>query len=374
MNFEYSEEQQMLEESLARLLAGREARQAPADGENIWPDYAELGLPAMNLDEADGGLGLGPVENRIVMREMGKGLCTSPFLASAIFGTQLLKAAASKEQKAAIAPRLVAGTALLAVAHAEPGSRYRTTHVETAATADGDGFMLTGRKVLVLGGFAATHLIVSARLSGEAGDRAGIALFIIPRSADGLALVHRRTIDGRTADDVTLAAVRAPAGSMLAEGEKALAALEMASDHATVASMNEAVGAMEALLAITVDYLNTRRQFGVTIGSFQALQHKAVDMFIEVEQAKSMALFATGQLDPVARDRRHAIALSKLHINRAARLVGEAAVQLHGAIGMTMESKAGRLFNRLTACQLTFGDSDFWLNSLLETTPEILAA
>jgi alkylation response protein AidB-like acyl-CoA dehydrogenase len=375
MNFDYSEEQRMLQDSVVKLLSshvGADATSGPDAG--VWTAYAEAGLLGMAFDEADGGLGLGPVENMIVMRAIGQGLCTSPYLASAVYGTSLLKAAASSDQRAAIVPSLIDGSAQLAVAHAEPGSRYRLEHVGLTATSEGRAFILSGKKTLVLGGAAATHFIVSARTSGKAGDPAGVTLFLVPRSADRVEVAQRRTIDGRSADDLHFTSVRVPAGSMLGTPDTGLEALELATDHAVVATVNEAVGAMEELLAITVDYLKTRRQFGTAIGSFQALQHKAVDMFVEVEQAKSMALYAAMQLGMAAEDRRNAIALSKLHVNRAARVVGETAVQLHGAIGMTMESKAGRLFNRLTACQLMFGDSEFWLASLVDSAPNVLAA
>ena len=367
MNFDFSDEQRMLHDSVTRLLA---AREESADGsDDIWTAYAGLGLPAMNLAEGDGGLGMGPVETLVVMRALGRGLCTSPFLASAVHATMLLTAA-SAGRGVSIAEALADGSARLAVAHGEPGSRYGVDTVRTSAGADGDGYALDGAKSLVLGGAAATHFIVSADIA----DGPGMALFLVPRASDGVVVTRRGTIDGRTADDVVLTSVRVPRPAMLASGGAAIAALELAADHAAVATMNEMVGAMEDLLSRTVDYLKTRRQFGVAIGSFQALQHRAVDMFIEIEQAKSMALHATMQLGLEAQDRRNAVALSKLHVNRAARLVGETAVQLHGAIGMTMESKAGRLFNRLTAGQIMFGDSDFWLASLLETTPDMLAA
>lgn len=369
MHFEYSDEQRMLGESVGRLLAGREDGHASDGGDGIWSAYADLGLLGMMFDEDDGGLGMSPVETLIVMRAIGKGLCRSPYLASAVYGSALLKAAASAEQKAALVPDLVSGTAQLAVAHAEPGSRYSLIKVEASAVIEGDRAVLSGNKTLVLGGATATHFVVSAQLAGN-----GIGLFLVPVTAEGLTVQSRRTIDGRTADDLSLDAVRIPLASMLASGQNALDALEEATHHAVAATVNEAVGAMEELLALTVDYLKTRRQFAAPIGSFQALQHKAVDMFIEVEQAKSMGLYAAMQLDLPAQDRRNAIALSKVHVNRAARFVGETAVQLHGAIGMTMESKTGRLFNRLTACQIMFGDSDFWLASLIETTPDILAA
>ena len=223
--------------------------------------------------------------------------------------------------------------------------------------------------MLVFGGDGATHLIVSARLA--AGD--GIALFLLPADAPGIATTRYSTIDGRKAVDVSFESVAAARDAMLCGPDAGLTALEHAIDHATVAVINEAVGAMDAILAATVDYLKSRKQFGAAIGSFQALQHRAVDMFIEVEQAKSMALFATMQLGLPAVERRDAIVAAKLHVNRACQSVGEAAVQLHGAIGMTRECRAGRLFARLTACRVAFGDTEACLARLLASTPDILA-
>lgn len=376
MNFDYSEEQQMLEASVSKLLAKRDAGQPvdPFRPETIWADYAELGLLGMGFGEADGGLGTGAVETMIVMRAMGKALCTAPYLASAVYGSCLLKAAGSTTHKAELIPGLIDGSIQLAVAHSEPRSRYMLSHIATSARAIDSGFTLSGRKSLVVGGASATHFIVGARTSGDHRDRDGITLFLMPRTTSGIRIASHPTIDGRAVADIVFDAVKVDAKAVLGTIGHAMEVIEEATDHAIVASINEAVGAMEALLSATVDYLKTRRQFGVPIGSFQALQHHAVDMFIEIEQAKSMALYATMQLGLSAAERRNAIASAKLHVNRASRVVGEAAVQLHGAIGMTMESKTGRLFNRLAACQSNFGDSDFWLSVLLKTNPDILAA
>lgn len=371
MNFDYSEEQIMLQDSITRLLADSNAN---AGGEMSWKAFAELGILGMTFSEADGGLGSGPVESMIVMRAIGGGLCAAPFLASSVYGAEILKSSKAEELRSALVAGLSDGSCQLAVAHAEPGSRFRLAHVGVTAKADDADFILDGRKTLVLGGSTATHFIVSARLSGAVGDKAGLALFLVERASEGVEVTTRRTIDGRTADIVDLKSVRVAKTALMAGGDDAYEVLEHATTHATVACLNEAIGAMEALSALTVEYLKTRQQFGTTIGSFQALQHKMVDVFVEVEQAKAMALYAVMQLDRPVEDRRDGIGLAKLYVNRAARMVGETAVQLHGGIGMTMESKAGRLFNRLTACQMTFGDSDYWLNCLLESEPNILAA
>lgn len=365
----------MLQESILKLLSKQNPGHfaGAADITKVWSDYAELGLTGMAFEEAYGGLGTGPVETMIVMRAIGKELCTAPYLSSAVYGTSLLKSLGSSTQKAELIPGLVDGSIRLAVAHTEAGSRHRLDHVDTTANATSGGFMLSGRKSLVLGGALATHFIVSARTTGKHPDRDGITLFLVSGIAQGLAATNFPTIDGRTVANLAFDAVEVGANAVLGTPGNAIEAIEDATDHATVASINEAVGAMEEMLSLTVEYLKSRKQFGVPIGSFQALQHKVVDMFIEIEQAKSMALYATMQLSLPLADRRSAIASAKLLVNRVSRFVGETAVQLHGAIGMTLESKPGRLFNRLAACQATFGDTDYWLTSLLRTTPDILA-
>ncbi|MER8953396.1 acyl-CoA dehydrogenase family protein [Mesorhizobium sp. M0833] len=371
MNFDLSQEQQMLEETVSKLL-GAHADRRP-DSSSVWQDYASVGLLGMSFDDAFGGLGTGPVETMIVMRAIGKQLCTSPYLGSAVYGTRLLQTGGSQEQQTALIPGLIDGSIQLAVAHSEPGSRYSGGDFAMTAISDGGGFILSGRKVRVLGGATATHFLVSARLSDEIFGKGTTGLFLVARDCPGVTIEQYLTIDGRETADVAFEAVSISSGGLMVAAEKSENALEDAMDHALVAAINEAVGIMEELLSITIEYLKTRRQFGVPIGSFQALQHKAVDIFMEVEQAKSMALYATMRLGRPASERRDSLTSAKLFLNRAARAVGEASVQLHGAIGLTLESKAGRLFRRLTAFQVTFGDYDSCLASLLKSTPDILA-
>ncbi|MER9731584.1 acyl-CoA dehydrogenase family protein [Mesorhizobium sp. M0217] len=371
MNFDLSQEQQIFEETVSKLL-GAHADRRP-DASSVWQDYASVGLLGMSFNDAFGGFGTGPVETMIVMRAIGKHLCTSPYLGSAVYGTRLLQTAGSQEQQAALIPGLIDGFIQLAVAHSEPGSGYCGGDVATMAIHDGGGFVLAGKKVRVLGGATASHFIVSARIADEKLGKGTIGLFLVARDCPGVTIEQYPTIDGRETADVAFDAVRVSSGGLMQAAEEFENALEDATDHALVAAINEAVGVMEELLSITVEYLKTRRQFGVPIGSFQALQHKAVDIFMEVEQAKSMALYATMQLGRPASERHDSLTSAKLFLNRAARAVGEASVQLHGAIGLTLESKIGKLFRRLTAFQITFGDNDACLASLLKSTPDILA-
>lgn len=374
MNFEYSQEQLILQQSVQRLLSGHECAMRESGGVgSIWSAYARLGLPSINIPEAYGGLGLGPIENAMVMRQVGKELCTAPFLASAIYGTILFELTATADQKASFYPALIDGSARLAVAH--DGSSFHSDwkRLPVSAAPHGAGYFLNGQVARVFAGVDATHILVCASLAEAEDESDCVAVFIVPRSVNGLSLTPRRTIDSRNADLLTLTAVYVPAQSILASGRKAADGLAIAAMHATVGCINETVGAMEELLYTTVDYLKMRRQFDMPISAFQALRHRAVDSLVEVEQAKSMAIYATMQLGAPQQTRENGVAASKLFVNRAARIVAETAVQLHGAIGMTIESKPGRLFNRLTACQLMFGESQRLLSRMLETTPSILA-
>lgn len=366
MDFDLSEEQKLIAASVGKVLS---KSQAPADAAQTWKDFAEAGLLGMGFDAEHGGLGTGPVETMIVMREIGRALCCAPYLAGVVHGAALFNSVAPADLRASLIPDLVEGNGQLAVVLGHGGVQPNGV----AAEPRGGGFALRGQTLLVPGGATATHFIVSARLSNVAPGGEPIALFLIPRTARGLDVSAFETIDGRSAADIAFHSVEVGADALLVV-ENAEAHLAAAEDHAMAAVANEAAGAMEELLSVTVDYLKTRRQFGSALASFQVVQHRAVDMLIEVEQAKSLALYATMQLHHEPAQRRDAILSAKLHVNKAARIVGEMAVQLHGAIGMTLENKTGRLFNRLTACQVAFGDSDTLLARLLRATPDILAA
>lgn len=376
MNFEYADEQKMLDESIVRLLSEHEPVHVSDfdDEARLWPNYAELGLLGMSFNEADGGLNAGPIETMIIMRAIGRYSCTAPYLASAVYGTRLLKALAVESQKSELVDALVSGAAQLAVAHTEPGARYRLSHVGLTAKADDESYILTGTKQLVLGGASASHFIVSARTSGGTADCEGITLFLLPRLVQGLVVARARAIDGRALATIHLEDVRVSKEAVLGRVNGGFEPILDATNHAIVAAINEAVGAMEEMLSITIEYLKTRKQFGLAIGSFQSLQHRAADLFIEVEQAKSMALYATMHLNGNPERLQQAVGAAKLYVNRCAKIVGEEAVQLHGAIGMTMESKVGRLFRRLAAFRCTFGDSDYWTQTLVESAPDLLAA
>jgi pimeloyl-CoA dehydrogenase small subunit len=376
MDFEFSEEQRLLKDSVERLLKDRydfEQRKAfmkePGGfGRALWKQYADLGLLGLPFEEAHGGSGGGPVETMIVAEAFGRALALEPYLATVVLAGGLLRHAGTQTQRDAILPKIAEGSMLVAFAHAERQARYDLADVATTAKRDGSGYVLDGQKSLVLNGDAADKLIVSARVSGNRRDRDGLALFVIDAGAPGVTRREYATVDGLRAADVTLANVKAGADTVLGEAGKAYPIIERVADEAIAALCAEAVGAMAAMHELTVEYLRTRKQFGVPIGSFQVLQHRAVDMFVALEQARSMAMLATMMTaEPDARERRKAISAAKVQIGRSGRIVGQGAIQLHGGIGMTMEYKVGHYFKRVTAIDTTFGDADHHLGLLAKS-------
>jgi pimeloyl-CoA dehydrogenase small subunit len=376
MDFEFTEEQRLLKDSVGRLLSDRYdfdkrkayMREPNGFGRAPWRQYADLGLLGLPFEEAHGGSGGGPVETMIVAEAFGRALALEPYLATVVLGGGLVRHGGSEEQRAAILPKVADGSLLLAFAHGERQARYDLADVATTAKRDGAGYVLDGQKSVVLAGDAADQLIVSARVAGNRRDRDGLALFVIDAAAPGVTRRDYATIDGLRAADVTLAAVKAGPEAVIGEPGAALALIERVVDEAMAALAAEAVGAMAAMHELTIDYLRTRKQFGVPIGSFQVLQHRAVDMFVALEQARSMAMLATMMVaEPNAAERRKAIAAAKVQIGRSGRIVGQGAVQLHGGIGMTMEYKVGHYFKRVTAIDTTFGDADHHLGVLAKS-------
>jgi pimeloyl-CoA dehydrogenase small subunit len=375
MDFDLSEEQRLLKDSVDRLMADRygfEDRQRFAgepDGwsRELWRAYADLGLLALPFDEAHGGFGGGPVETMTIMEAFGRSLALEPYLATVVLGGGLLHHAGSEEQKAALLPKIAAGDLRLAFAHTERQSRYDLFDVGTSARRDGGSFVLDGTKSVVLHGDSADRILVTARVAGARRDRGGIGLFLVDAHASGVSRRGYPTQDGQRAAEVILESVRVDAENVIGDPENALPLVERVTDLAIAALAAEAVGAMDELLRLTVDYLKTRRQFNTTIGSFQVLQHRSSEMFIAVEQARSMAMFAAmmAQVDD-AEERRRAIAAAKVQIGRSGRFVGQQAIQLHGGVGMTMEYKVGHLFKRVTMIDTLFGDADHHLAKLAE--------
>ena len=370
MDFDLTDEQRLLRDSVERLVADRygfeQRRKYAAEpggwSREMWAQYAELGLLGLPFPEAHGGFGGGAAETMIVMEAFGRALILEPYAATVLLGGGLVQAAGSAEQQADILPRIAGGETVLAFAHTERQARYDLADVAATARQDGGAWRITGEKGVVLHGDTADTLVVSARVSGGRRDEAGIGLFLVPAEASG---VTRR---GYPAQDLLHGAEislhDAPATPLGTPGE-GFAAIARVIDRTVAALCAEAVGAMTELHAMTVDYLKTRKQFGRPIGDFQVLQHRSVDMFTALEQARSMAMYATvmAESDDAA-ERARAISAAKVQIGRSGRFIGQEAIQLHGGIGMTMEYKAGHLFKRLTMIDKAYGDADHHLARL----------
>jgi len=367
MDFSLSEEQGMLQDSVFRFVAQdysfdrRERIIASAKGysPDYWQRFADLGWLMIPFSEADGGLGGSAVDLMVIMQEFGKGIVVEPFLATAVLGGGLIAEAGSGEQKSSLLPRLMAGELQLAFAFNEPPSRYNLADVACSAKRNGDHYVVNGHKAVVLNAPGADELIVAVRSSGDQRDKDGISLLLVPVNSPGVRLQSYATVDGQRAADVYFENVSVPVGNRLGTEGEALAVIEKVIDRATLAICAEALGAMEAALWKTVDYTKTRKQFGVSISSFQALQHRMADMFIEVEQARSIVQMAVMQMDASDGLAPKAVSAAKSRVGKAARLVGQEAVQLHGGIGVMEELDLGHFFKRLTTIQFLFGSTDF---------------
>ena len=375
MDFNLSEEQRQIQEATRRLLADRygfESRKAYAAApqgfsREMWAAFAEQGLLGVPFAESVGGLGGGPVEIMLVMEAFGRALILEPYLATVVMGGGLLARAGNHAQRALIA-RITSGVLLLAVATNEPDSTGEPCDVTTRARRIEGGWVIDGRKSLVLHGGSAERLIVPVRIGGERHDSQGISLFMLDAQAPGLTRREYLTQDGLRAVDISLRGVRADDASVLGAAGEGGALLAQVVDEATAALCAEAVGAMSALQEMTLEYLKTRQQFGMPIGSFQALQHRAVEMYIVLEQARSMALYvALSVKDERPEERRRATRAAKAHVGRAARHIGQEAIQMHGALGMTLDYAAGQYFKRLTMIDLTLGNQHEHVRELART-------
>jgi pimeloyl-CoA dehydrogenase small subunit len=376
MDFELSPEQELVRDNVARLLNDRygfEARkthQASPQGwsEALWKDYAEMGLLGAPFAEEDGGFGGGAVETMIVMEQFGKALALEPYLQTVVLCGALLKHGASEKQRAELIGAIAAGDLRLSFAQMEEQSGYDLNDVALSAAGDGGGgFVLNGEKTLVGQGDSANKLIVSARVNGERRDRNGIGLFLVDANAHGLTRRSYPTQDGQRAAEISFANVRIAQHEVLGAPDGALPVIERAVDETIAALAAEAVGAMSEALTMTVDYLKTRKQFGVTIGSFQALQHRAADMTVALEQARSMMYLAAMMAgEENAAERAKTMSAVKAQIGRSAKFIGQQAVQMHGGIAMTYEYKVGHLFKRLTMIDTAYGDADVHIRRLAE--------
>lgn len=358
MDFEFSDDQVSLRDAVARWVDkgfGFERRHALAKAggasREVLNELAELGLMGLAVPEAHGGLGFGPVEAMVVMEELGRGLVHAPYAAAALVAPSLMLAA-PESLRAQWLPRMATGEALVVLAHQERAARYRLHHVTTRATAADGQHVLNGFKSVVPAGDEADAFIVSARLSESYDDRRGIGLFLVERNGTGVSVRGYPTQDGGRAAELTLAA--APATLITAAGFEPL---ERAADIGIAAVCAEGTGLMDRLVAITVDYMNTRKQFGVPIASFQALRHRMADVKMQLELGRSMSYFASMKLGEPAAARRRALSQAKVQLGRSMRHVGQECIQLHGGIGVTDEYIASHYFKRLTLLEMTWGDT-----------------
>jgi alkylation response protein AidB-like acyl-CoA dehydrogenase len=356
MDFDFSEDQQALRDAVRRFVEKdytfeRRVRIAQAGGfdRDAWNGLAGLGLTALAVPEAHGGLGLGAVDAMVVMEELGRGLVTEPVAQGALIAPAMLSQAPD-ELQAGWLPRIAGGEALVVLAHQEAKARYRLNHVATRAV---DG-RLTGVKSLVPAGDVADAFIVPARVAGTVEAPQGVALYLVERSAPGVQMRHYSIYDGSRAAELHLD--NTPA-QQIADPDRGLTLLELAADIGIAAQAAEAIGVMEKTLALTVEYMNTRKQFGVAIASFQALRHRVADVKMQLELARSMSYYATLRLGDLPAARRRALSQAKVQLGNAMRFVGQQCTQLHGGIGVTEEYVGSHYFKRLTVMEMQWGDT-----------------
>jgi alkylation response protein AidB-like acyl-CoA dehydrogenase len=361
MDFDFTDDQEMLRDSVRKWVdkgyGFERRRQIVKQGgwsREAWRELADLGLTGLYVPETQGGMGFGPVDAMVVMEELGRGLVLEPYAQGALIAGALLTAHAGKDLQSAWLPRIAAGDALVVLAHQERTARYRLEHVVTTAKGAGNAWTVDGTKSIVPVGDQADAYIVPARVSGAIDDPAGIALFLVERAAQGVATRGYPTQDGGRAAEVVFR--NTPATLLVAAGA-GHAALEHAVDIGIAAVCAEAVGAMEKLVALTVEYMNTRKQFGVPIATFQALRHRIADVKMQLELARSMSYYASLKLGEPAPQRRRALAQAKVQLGHSMRFVGQQCVQLHGGIGVTDEYAGSHYFKRLTVLEMTFGDT-----------------
>ena len=369
MDFSLNDEQRALRDTLARFLADRYAfdkRQKVLRSEEgwspaIWKALAEdLGILGAALPEEVGGFGGGPVDTMVIMEEIGRALVVEPYLETVVMGAGLLKRVGGTIATDAI-EKIIAGEMITTLAWSEPSARFDPAFVTTTAKREGAGWRIDGRKAVVIAAPFATHLIVTARTAGEKQDHDGISLFLVETHATGIATRDYTTVDGHRASEIAFDHVLVGAEALLGDEGKALPLIELVLDEARAALCAEALGVMSELQRQTIDYVKQRKQFGVPIGAFQVLQHRLVDMFMQVEQSISMTYMATLKLGEPAPERAKAVSAAKAYIGRACRFVGQNAVQTHGGIGLTEELALSHYFKRAAMIESQLGSVDFHL-------------
>ena len=375
MDFDLTEDQRLLTDSVNRLLTDqygfdkrRSYLQQPAGWSTaLWSQYAELGLLGLPFAEEFGGFGGGAVDVMLLMQAFGRVLVLEPYLSTVVLGGTAIQLAGNAEQQTEILPEIVDGSTKLAFAHGERQARYDLTDVLTTAKKNGSDYVLDGAKSVVLHGDSADRLIVSARTSGERNDAGGISLFLVHGLADGVTRHGYTLRDGSRAAEIALSGVKVAAADVLGEIDQAQPVIERVIEAGIAATSAEVIGTMETMQAMTLDYLKTRKQFGKPIGDNQALQHRAAEMLVALEQGRSMAMLAAMMVDePDAAERARNISMAKVGVGQAGRFVSQNAVQLHGGIGMTEEYAIGHFFRRVMVIEHLFGDTAYHLDRLAD--------
>ncbi|MGJ7511950.1 acyl-CoA dehydrogenase family protein [Variovorax sp. GT1P44] len=367
MNFEHTEDRRMLADSLNRFIAeqyafetrDRIAKSPQGFSAEIWRQFAELGVIGALFTEADGGFGGGGFDVAVVFEALGRGLVVEPLLGAVMAG-EAISVAGSDPQKGVLA-EIVGGTTIAALAHDEPETHYELSRVQTRAERSGDGWVLKGAKAVVQQGEQANLFVVSARTSGAVDDEAGISLFLVPAKTQGLTVRGCPAIDGGRVAELAFDNVKLGAAALLGAEGQGYATLERATGRGVLALCAEALGAMEAAKAATLEYLRTRKQFGTLIGSFQALQHRMADLLLEIEQARSAVINAAAAIDADRVTRERALSAAKVSIGRIGTLVAEESIQMHGGIGMTWELPLAHYAKRLVMIDHQLGDEDHHL-------------
>lgn len=374
MDFTLSDEQKLLQESVERFVDNDYPFQTRRDlaasdlgfGRDNWSTFAELGWLAAPLPEDHGGLGGSTLDVAVLMEGLGRGLAVEPYVPTVVLGGGLVAIAGTDAQKAEVLPAIAEGRLHMGLAHSEARSRFDLADIAATARAEGDDFVLDGDKSVVFNAQGADTLVVAARTSGAPRESQGVTLFLLGRDAPGVGLRSYPTVDGLRAAEVHLEGVRVGSGAVVGAVDGGLEPLEHVIDLGIVAVCAEAVGIMDALLKTTQEYLKTRVQFGVPLGSFQVLQHRVVDMFTAYELSKALTYRAAAAVDGDAGGRARAASAAKVQIGRAGRFVGQQSIQLHGGMGMTDELSVGHYFKRLSMIDVQFGNADHHLSRFAE--------
>jgi len=374
MDFSFNEEQTLLRNTIQSFIQDnydfdkRTEIVKSEEGMKIenWKLFSDLGLLGIPFSEDDGGLGFGPVELMIVAEEFGKGLVVEPYIQTIVTCGGFLKRASEKQRHTYI-PKIISGEDIWAFAYAEPQGRYNLNDLTTKASKEGDNYILNGYKCVVSAAPWSKKLIVSARTSGDQRDEEGISLFILDKDSSGISLRNYPTVDGSRASEITLEDVKVSSDNLIGEEGKASKLIEQVVDESIAAVCAEAIGAMGVLNEATVEYCKTRKQFGQPIGKFQVLQHRMVDMFMQYEQSVSMTYMVNLKLHEEYSERRKAASGAKVQICKAAKFIGQSAIQLHGGMGMTDELNVGHYFKRLSMIESLFGNIDHHLKKYAST-------